>query len=183
MQPFALLSMLWTVLLSSPTALAAGGGIQPLQNFSKVQISTPFNVKVAPASGFSLDISADQQVLAAVNSSVVNGVLFLATHGDFESQQPIYATVLLPKDQLQSITVQSPNNLVAVDDGFTVQQFSASVAGTSTLYTRGLTASNVTIKSTGCGKLVCLRSRACAPLVVYEVCAGLAQMCSSRYAV
>ena len=135
--------------LSSPKPAGATSKTKSLPAFSTVQVNLPFNIKISPGSSCSLKLEASQQVIDAVDSSVSNSVLYLGTHGDFKTQQPIYATVFLPAGSLQQILVQSPVNAVAVDSGFHVQSFSANVAGTSTLYVKSLVAKKVTVTSTG----------------------------------
>ena len=135
--------------LSSPKPAYAASKTKPLPSFSTVQVNLPFNVKISPASSSSLKLEASPQVIDAVDSSVSNSVLYLGTHGDFKTQQPIYATVFLPAGSLQQVLVQSPVNTVAVDSGFSVQSFSANVAGTGTLYVKNLVTKKTTVTSTG----------------------------------
>ena len=135
--------------LSSPKPADATSKTKSLPSFSTVQVNLPFNVKISPASSYSLKLEASPQVIDAVDSSVSNSVLYLGTHGDFKTQQPIYATVFLPAGSLQQVLVQSPVNTVAVDSGFSVQSFSANTAGTSILYVKNLTAKKVMVTSTG----------------------------------
>lgn len=135
--------------LSSPKAWAATSRIRSLSSFTQVQVNLPFNVKIAPASSYSLKLEASQQVVDAVTSSVSNSVLYLGTNRDFRTQQPIYATVFLPAGSLQRVSVQSPVNTVAVDSGFSVQSFSADLSGTGTLYVKSLTAKKTAVTSTG----------------------------------
>ena len=140
----ALFVLTWILRVSAATTSTVS-----LPSFKTVQVSLPFIVKIAPAHRYSFAISADQQVIDATKSSVSNSVLYLGTHGDFQSQQPISATVFMPADSLQQVTVRSPNDLVAVDAGFSVQAFSAKLSGTSTLYVRNLVAQRVSMTSTG----------------------------------
>lgn len=135
---------------SSLKGVAPARIVTALSPFEGVQIAVPFNVKISPAGNSSLSISADQQVLNAINSSVSNKVLYLGTNQSFETQQPISATIFLPAGSLQQISIVSATNLVAVDDGFSVQALSANVAGTSTLYFKNLVAQQLSVTSTGC---------------------------------
>ena len=141
-----LLVVTWLLSLKLSAAVTSTVSLPPFQS---VQVSLPFNVKIAPAQGYSFAVSAEQQVLDAIKSSVSNSVLYLGTHGNFDSKQPISATVFMPADSLQQVSVRSPNNLVAVDTGFSVRAFSAKLSGTSTLYLRNLVAQRVSVTSTG----------------------------------
>ncbi len=143
------LVFLLLMVLTSLREAASARSVAALAPFESVQISVPFNVKISPAGNFSLNISADQQILNAINSSVSDKVLYVGTDKPFESQQPISATILLPAGSLQQVTVLSPNNLVAVDSGFSVQALSAKVAGTSTLYFKSLVAQQSLVTCTG----------------------------------
>ena len=140
--------LVWTWLLSLNLSAARTSTVS-LLSFKTVQVSLPCNVKIAPAQGYSFAVSADQQVINAIDSSVSNSVLYLSTHGSFLSRQPISATVFMPADSLQQVLVRSPNNLVAVDSGFSVRAFSAKVSGTSNLFVRNLVAQRVLVTSTG----------------------------------
>jgi hypothetical protein len=147
LSPFFLLIMV----LSSLKGVAPAHIVTALSPFEGLQIAVPFNVKISPASNSSLSISADQQVLNAVNSSVSNKVLYIGTDQNFKTQQPISATIFLPAGSLQQISILSSTNLVAVDDGFSVQALSARVVGTSTLYFKNLVAQQLSVTSTGYG--------------------------------
>ncbi len=146
LSPFFLL----ITVLSSLKGVAPARIVTALSPFEGVQIAVPFNVKISPAGNSSLSISADQQVLNAINSSVSDKVLYIGTDQSFETQQPISATIFLPAGSLQQISILSSTNLVAVDDGFSVQTLSAKVAGTSTLYFKNLVAQQLSVTSTGC---------------------------------
>jgi len=140
--------LLFAMFLSSKPSAAASNK-QSLQPFSTVHLSVPFHVKISPGKGYSFSISADQQVLKAVSVTVSKSVLYVATRGDFLSQQPIVATVFLPAGSLQQVLIQSPSTLVVVDTGFSVPALAANVAGTSTLYFKNLVARQVSVTSTG----------------------------------
>lgn len=142
----ATLVLTWMLSLNLSAAISSTA---PLPPFNTVQVSLPFYVRIAAAQEYSFAVTADQQVFEAINSSVSNSVLYLQTRGNFTTQQPISATVSMPADSLQQVLVRSPNNLVAVDTGFSVPAFTAKVSGTSTLYVRNLVAQQVSVTSTG----------------------------------
>ena len=138
------------MVLSSLKGVAPARSVTALPQLQGVQIAVPFNVKISPAGNSSLSISADQQVLNAINSSVSDKVLYVGIDQTFETQQPVSATIFLPAGSLQQVSVLSSTNLVAVDGGFSVQALSAKVAGTSTLCFKNLVAQHLSVTSTGC---------------------------------
>ena len=129
-----------------PPGVHAARSVRTYSLFTRVQLLAPVNLKISPATTYSFDVSADQQVLNALNTSVSDNVLYISTSGSFETQQAVNATVFLPADALQSVTSGS---LVVIDQGFVLQNFSADLNGLSTLYLRNITSTSLDITASG----------------------------------
>ena len=122
-----------------------------LAPFTKVLVCSPVSVKVAPStsdSNYSVQIDAEDSVVAALQANVANGKLSLETKAAFTTSAPIRVMVLLPPGKLQAVATLSPAD-VAIAPGFSVPQLALNSAGSGTLAASGVTASSLTVESTG----------------------------------
>ena len=90
------------LLAATASAVTSQPQTTPLQPFTSISVCTPFSVLIQPSSGagiYALVVDADTGVAAAVNASVVDGVLTLSSAGNspttisFQAPNPIKVAV------------------------------------------------------------------------------------------
>ena len=152
------------LLVTSVVNRGSASNTQSLKPFNTINITAPFNVIIRPADRFALDVTAEPQVVAALDVSVSDKTLHLGVHSAFSSQSPILCTVTLPATELAVLNVLSPAIVVVVDSGFSLPSFSVSVSGASKFVARDLRAAKTNTTSAGRD-----------PLDADEACASLSR--------
>eukprot|EP01023_Acetabularia_acetabulum_P062331 TRINITY_DN7661_c0_g3_i3.p1 TRINITY_DN7661_c0_g3~~TRINITY_DN7661_c0_g3_i3.p1 ORF type:complete len:365 (-),score=67.27 TRINITY_DN7661_c0_g3_i3:333-1427(-) len=129
-----------------------------LEPFQQIRVCVPYTVKVQAASEpgtYRIDVDADQAVYDALKKNVNSeGELSLSSHGDFESQNPIKVTVVVPSQELTVVTTQGFSDVLIAGE-FEVDNLTVVSGGPNAIFGDKLTVREfLQVKNSGVGDVV-----------------------------
>lgn len=98
-------------------------GAIELEPFSKIYSCFPSDVVVRPGKNYSATLTGEPSVITALSFSVQNDTLYLSVNKEIETSELLRATITMPKDSLETLTVLNSGNLY-LEKGFLLQSLS-----------------------------------------------------------
>jgi hypothetical protein len=102
-------------------------------NFTKLGVAGNFDVVVKPGAGFSLSITADDNLLPLIETTVSDGELLVAVHNDKNIRSNSAITIVIGMPQVQAISSRGSGKIVAEGTVSGINLLALAIAGSGTI--------------------------------------------------
>ena len=98
--------------------------------FSGVQTCVSADVLIVPGNMYKVQVTGDENAVAATSASVDSGILQFALQGPLNTREAFYITVTMPSDALETVIQSSNGNGdLVVNSGFTAKDLALTADG------------------------------------------------------